>query len=69
MCWSRTPRSRLKTPEDTIKVPEHAYAAFGDNTVNSLDSRYWGWLPQENVIGKGFFIYWPISDRFGWGQR
>ncbi len=63
------PRSRLKTPEDTIKVPEHAYAAFGDNTVNSLDSRYWGWLPQENVIGKGFFIYWPISDRFGWGQR
>jgi signal peptidase I len=63
------PRSYLATPEDTIKVPDHSYAAFGDNTVNSLDSRYWRWLPQHNVIGKSFFIYWPISDRFGWGQR
>ncbi len=63
------PRSLLKTPDDTIKVPEQSYVVFGDNTVNSLDSRYWGWLPQENVIGKSFFIYWPISERFGWGQR
>jgi signal peptidase I len=62
-------RSFLATPENTIHVPERGYVVFGDNTVNSLDSRYWGAAPQQNVIGKGFFIYWPISDRFGWGQR
>jgi signal peptidase I len=42
---------------------------FGDNTVNSLDSRYWGDFPEQNVIGKSFFVYWPFSQRFGWGQR
>jgi signal peptidase I len=66
--------SFLKSPEDTLQVPDHAYVAFGDNTVNSLDSRYWQFVPQENVIGKAFFIYWPIASesgpgRFGWGQR
>jgi signal peptidase I len=61
--------SNLKTPEDEIHVPDRSFVVFGDNTVNSLDSRYWDWLPQQNVIGKAFFIYWPISDRFGWGQR
>jgi signal peptidase I len=62
-------RSKLKTPEDTLNVPDHAYVVFGDNTVNSLDSRYWKFVPQPNVIGKAFFIYWPITERFGWGQR
>jgi signal peptidase I len=63
------PRSLLKTPADTIQIPSHAYVCFGDNTVNSLDSRYWGTVPEQNVIGKAFFVYWPISYRFGWGQR
>jgi signal peptidase I len=63
------PRSSLKTPDDTIKIPDHSYVVFGDNTVNSLDSRYWGTVPEQNVIGKAFFVYWPISYRFGWGQR
>jgi signal peptidase I len=61
--------SLLRTPSDSIQVPDHAYVCFGDNTVNSLDSRYWGTVPQENVIGKSFFVYWPITYRFGWGQR
>jgi signal peptidase I len=63
------PRSLLATPANTIQIPQHAYLVFGDNTVNSLDSRYWGTVPEGNVIGKAFFIYWPITDRFGWGQR
>jgi signal peptidase I len=63
------PRSHLREPSDTLQVPERGYVVFGDNTVNSFDSRYWGAVPQPNVIGKGFFVYWPISDRFGWGQR
>ncbi len=51
------------------EVPENSYLAFGDNTLNSLDSRNWGQVPQENVIGKLFFVYWPITSRFGWGHR
>jgi signal peptidase I len=42
---------------------------MGDNTMNSLDSRYWGDFPANQVIGKAFFVYWPISTgkdgRFG----
>ncbi len=63
------PRSRLQTPDDSIEVRPDHYAVFGDNTANSLDSRYWGDFPQENVIGKSWFVYWPIGPRFGWGQR
>ncbi len=43
------------------------YMVMGDNTMNSLDSRFWGAFPANYVIGKSFFVYWPISDRFGWG--
>jgi type IV secretory pathway protease TraF len=42
---------------------------MGDNTMNSFDSRGWGAFPATNVIGKSFFVYWPITDRFGWGHR
>jgi signal peptidase I len=63
------PTSVLASPTDTLNVPQHSYVVFGDNTLNSLDSRYWGFVPEQNVIGKGFFVYWPITGRFGWGQR
>lgn len=53
--------------ERTIS-PDH-YVVMGDNTMNSFDSRAWGQFPAKNVIGKGFFVYWPISDRFGWGYH
>lgn len=52
-----------------FKVRSKHFVVFGDNTMNSLDSRYWGDLPEQNVIGKSWFVYWPISDRFGWGQQ
>lgn len=42
---------------------------MGDNTLNSLDSRTWGPFPSQYVIGKAFFVYWPITDRFGWGYH
>jgi len=42
---------------------------MGDNTMNSLDSRYWGDFRASSVIGKSFFVYWPITERFGWGYR
>jgi signal peptidase I len=48
--------------------PRH-YMVMGDNTMNSLDSRYWGDFSEEKVIGKSSFVYWPVSRRFGWGYR
>jgi signal peptidase I len=39
---------------------------MGDNTMNSLDSRFWGEFPSESVIGRAGFVYWPITSRFGW---
>ncbi len=46
-------------------VPEKSYVALGDNSGNSLDSRYWGFVPERSVIGKAFFIYYPFTKRWG----
>lgn len=42
------------------KVPPGQVFMFGDNSDNSLDSRYWGGVPIENLRGKAFFRYWPL---------
>ena len=52
-----------------FRVGTDRYMAMGDNTLNSYDSRGWGDVPQANVIGKCWFVYWPLTDRFGWGYR
>jgi signal peptidase I len=56
-------------PGSQFQVGTNDFFVMGDNTMNSLDSRYWGDFPQTQCIGKAFFIYWPITDRFGWGYR
>jgi signal peptidase I len=48
---------------------DDSYMVMGDNTCNSSDSRTWGTFPAKNVIGKSFFVYWPITSRFGWGNQ
>ncbi|MGB9677260.1 MAG: signal peptidase I [Candidatus Ratteibacteria bacterium] len=40
-------------------MPENSYYVLGDNSINSSDSRDWGFVPKKNVIGKALFIYWP----------
>ena len=49
-------------------APNHLFV-MGDNTMNSLDSRFWGDFPAASSIGKSFFVYWPITKRFGWGNQ
>jgi signal peptidase I len=49
-----------------LVVPPGNYFAMGDNRDNSLDSRYWGFVPRENIIGKPLLIFWsydaPTAD-------
>jgi signal peptidase I len=56
--------------EETVYTnAPNAYMVMGDNTCNSFDSRTWGSFPTKNVIGKSFFVYWPITERFGVGNQ
>ncbi len=55
----------LTTPDSTYTVPPHSYFAMGDNSFNSLDSRYWGPVPEQNLMGRGLFVYWPFSSHWG----
>ena len=51
----------LAASNDTFKVPEGQYFVIGDNTGNSFDSRFWGTVPEINIIGKVSKIYWPLK--------
>ncbi|MBN1520926.1 MAG: signal peptidase I [Candidatus Aureabacteria bacterium] len=49
------------TTGNPVKIPENGYFVLGDNSSNSNDSRYWGFVPKKNVKGKALLIYWPPS--------
>ena len=44
-----------------VIIPPDSYFAMGDNRDNSLDSRYWGFVPRDNIIGKPLLIYWSYE--------
>ena len=55
----------LGSPLDQFTVPPRSFFALGDNSFNSSDSRYWGVVPEQNVIGRALLVYWPFSNRWG----
>lgn len=44
-----------------VQIPQGQYFMMGDNRNNSEDSRVWGFLPRDNVIGKAFVVFWPVD--------
>ncbi|MFO7974987.1 MAG: signal peptidase I [Candidatus Hydrogenedentota bacterium] len=51
-------------PQDEyVVVPEGYYFVLGDNSARSRDGRYFGWVPEENIIGRAFCVWWPWSHR------
>ncbi len=52
--------------QDSANPDKQEYVAIGDNTQNSLDSRYWGPVPQHNLVGPAFFVLWPFVTE-NWG--
>jgi signal peptidase I len=55
----------LGAPDETLEVPPRNYFALGDNSFHSSDSRDWGGVPEENVMGRGVFVYWPFTRHWG----
>ncbi|MBI2682818.1 MAG: signal peptidase I [Acidobacteriales bacterium] len=74
--WSRDLANYVKDGE--LVVPPDMYFGMGDNRGVSYDSRYWGFIPRRNIIGRPMFIYWSfetpedqykktlMSERVGW---
>ena len=44
---------------NVVKVPENCYFVLGDNSDSSRDSRYWGFVPKDDIVGRAMFIWWP----------
>ncbi|MDK3159648.1 signal peptidase I [Kamptonema cortianum] len=55
----------LAEESDIYQLPPRSYFALGDNSPNSWDSRGWGPVPEENIVGKAFIVFYPFGSRWG----
>ena len=57
--WSLSLRSHIDGND--LVVPSGKYFVMGDNRTNSMDSRFWGFVPRQNILGRPLFVYWSIA--------
>lgn len=57
--WAREMAKYIQ--KDGLHVPEGYLFCMGDNRDNSLDSRFWGFVPLDNVVGEPLFVYWSYD--------
>ena len=57
--------SYFHSPADRYTVPAQHLFPLGDNSVSSLDGRFWGSVPEKDLVGRAVLVYWPITKRFG----
>ena len=63
--YQLAPYSLFPETNACFRLASNQYFALGDNTGNSQDGRYWGAVPQQNLVGPAVFVYWPFSSRWG----
>ncbi|MDD5108695.1 MAG: signal peptidase I [Candidatus Omnitrophica bacterium] len=52
-------RGEFASEGEKIIVPKDSYFVLGDNSTSSKDSRYWGFVPKEDLLGQALIVYWP----------
>ena len=59
------PPKYIRSPDDSYTVPPKHLFPLGDNSRSSLDGRFWGSVPRQDLVGRAVLVYWPFTERFG----